>query len=298
MRMADREEMVRVLIVTGQSGAGKTSVIRNLEDWDFFCVDNLPPALLPRTAEMCRDAHVAQRIALVVDIRSRSFFEQIVPAIQEIDRLGFQCEVLFLEASTEALIKRFKETRRRHPLSSEGHLTEDILRERNLLKDLFEKADMVVDTSDLDVRGLKTVLEQRLNLNEEWKFMIQLVSFGYKHGIPLDADLVVDVRFLPNPFYDPDMRNQTGLDRQVRDYVLNNPAAQEFCRLYLELLNFLIPNYIQEGKTQLVLAVGCTGGQHRSVALAERIGNALNVPGRRAKISHRDIEKIKERKDG
>jgi UPF0042 nucleotide-binding protein len=145
---------------------------------------------------------------------------------------------------------------------------------------------------------LKTVLEQRLNLNEEWKFMVQMVSFGYKHGIPLDADLVVDVRFLPNPFYDLDMRNQTGLDKQVRDYVLNNPAAQEFCRLYLDLLNFLIPNYIQEGKTQLVLAVGCTGGQHRSVALAERIGNALDMPGSRVRISHRDIEKRKERKDG
>jgi UPF0042 nucleotide-binding protein len=217
-----------------------------------------------------------------------------VPVIEEMQQLGFKPRILFLEAGTATLVKRFKETRRRHPMASEGKLLEDIQMERQLLEGLRGMADVIIDTSELKVSGLKEILAARIYGEQlEQQFQVYLVSFGYKHGIPLDADLVMDVRFLPNPFYDPALRPFTGKDAVVRDYVMGKEVSQVFFQKYIELLQYLIPKYIEEGKSSLVVAIGCTGGQHRSVALAEQITVALVDSGYSAAVHHRDINRLK-----
>jgi len=279
-------------IVTGLSGAGKTNVIRILEDWGYFCIDNLPPALLARTAQMIVDAGNIHRVALGIDVRGRSFFNDVIPSIKEMRQLGYYPRILFLEASTSTLVKRFKETRRRHPMASEGKLLEDINLERARLEDLRGMADVIIDTSELKVSDLKDILEARIYGGDRaQQFHVYIVSFGYKYGIPLDADLVMDVRFLPNPYYIPELRPQTGLDEAVRDYVMEQKESQVFFEKYVELLEYLIPNYIKEGKSSLVIAIGCTGGQHRSVTLAEKLRSALAEAGYRTGVHHRDINR-------
>lgn len=286
------EDMV-FLIITGLSGAGKTHAIRSLEDLGFFCVDNLPPSLLPRFVELCLEPQGSvKRVAIVIDIRGRGFFDDLFQALEEIRAEGLHYEILFLEASTEVLVKRFKETRRRHPLSNHGRLLEDILLERKRLEDLRGIANKVIDTSELTPAELKAQIIELYGEDQEHSGMhITLMSFGYKYGIPLDADLVCDVRFLPNPHYVDELRDLTGCDSQVGAYVLNSPVTRDFLTKYHDLLMFLLPHYVREGKTNLVIAIGCTGGQHRSVTLANSLGEILKKSGYKISVRHRDMYK-------
>lgn len=289
-----KKEEVVFWIVTGLSGAGKTNVLRILEDWSYFCIDNLPPALLCRTAEMIVESGNICQVALGIDVRGRRFFDEVIPSLETMKAQGFVLRVLYLEAGTDTLVRRFKETRRRHPMASEGKLLEDIQSERKLLDDLRGIADVIIDTSELKVTDLKNILEERILGGKKIDhFNIYVVSFGYKYGIPLDADLVVDVRFLPNPHYDPVLKPFTGLDAKVRDFVLNREVTQGFFQRYFDLLTYLIPYYIEEGKSNLVIAVGCTGGQHRSVALAEKFNEALRKESLHSHVHHRDISRSK-----
>jgi UPF0042 nucleotide-binding protein len=293
------EEVVRksgetyFYIITGLSGAGKTYTIRALEDLGFFCVDNLPPVLLPRFAELClQGGDIIDRVAVVIDIRGGRFFNDLFQALDELEEQGCPYEILFLEATTEVLIKRFKETRRRHPFSGRGPLLEEIRRERKRMEELRGIANKIIDTSELTPNELKTQISDLYGPdNDKVKLHITVMSFGYKYGIPLDADLVVDVRFLPNPYYVEELRPLTGCDRQVDKYVRKFPAAEEFLQKYNDILTFLLPNYVCEGKTHLVIAIGCTGGQHRSVVLANCLGERLSSQEYRIMIRHRDILK-------
>ncbi|MDD2400910.1 MAG: RNase adapter RapZ [Clostridia bacterium] len=286
------------LIITGLSGAGKTHTIRNLEDLGYFCVDNLPPVLLPRFAELCvQDDSVIEKVAIVIDIRGGRFFNDLFEALDNLREQGRPYEILFLEASTEVLVKRFKETRRRHPLSNQGPLLEEILLERKRMENLREIANKIIDTSELLPKELRTQIEDLYGPNnDKVKLHITVMSFGYKYGIPLDADLVVDVRFLPNPFYVDSLRNMTGCDKEVDDYVKEFPITEEFLQKYYELLTFLLPHYVKEGKTHLVIAIGCTGGRHRSVVLANQLGERLLSQEYSVMVRHRDISK-KEKKE-
>ncbi len=293
--MAARDEMDMV-VITGLSGAGKTQAIRCFEDLGYFCVDNLPPLLIPRFADLFKPHdREGEKVALVMDIRGGRFFEGLSEALDYLDNENFSYELLFLEASDEALIRRFKETRRRHPLSREGSILEGILEERKRLKGLRERAGKLIDTSELSPHQLRETIVNIFARGRNTKLTITLMSFGFKHGIPLDADLVIDVRFLPNPHYVEVLSPRTGKDEEVRDYVLNSSVTKEFLRRYTELLRFLIPYYVKEGKSYLVVAVGCTGGQHRSVALAEEIRNFLEKEGgpHQINIQHRDIKRAK-----
>jgi len=284
---------VRFYIITGISGAGKTYTIRALEDLGFFCVDNLPPALLPRFAELCLEGgDIIDRVAIVIDIRGGRFFNDLFQALHDLKEQGCPYEILFLEATTEVLIRRFKETRRRHPFSGRGPLLEEIRSERERMEELRGIANKIIDTSELTPNQLKAQISDLYGPdNDKVKMHITVMSFGYKYGIPLDADLVVDVRFLPNPYYVEELRPLTGCDRQVDEYVRKFPETEEFLQKYNDVLTFLLPNYVREGKTHLVIAIGCTGGQHRSVVLAHCLGERLASQEYRIMIRHRDILK-------
>ncbi|SMB91502.1 UPF0042 nucleotide-binding protein [Thermanaeromonas toyohensis ToBE] len=287
----DKGEEWRLVIVTGLSGAGKTQAIRSLEDLGFFCIDNLPPSLVPGLVELLSKQGPGpeenKKVALVMDIRGGKFFEGLEEALDYLDEQGFPYEILFLEASDEVLVRRYKETRRRHPLAGESIL-EGILEERRRLESIKERASKVIDTSELTPRQLKEEIAELFGAQRQ-KLTVTVVSFGYKYGLPLDADLVMDVRFLPNPYYNPALRPFTGHDRCVADFVLSSPATQEFLHKFMDLLRFLIPSYIKEGKSHLVIAIGCTGGQHRSVTLANKIGELLKHEDFRVIVKHRDV---------
>lgn len=280
-------------IITGLSGAGKTYAIRALEDMGFFCVDNLPPALLPRFAELCLEGGSAlHHVAVVIDIRGGLFFEHLFQALDELKKQGYLYEILFLEASTEVLVKRFKETRRRHPLSNLGPLLEEILLEKQRMESLRGIANKIIDTSEISPKELKSQIADLYGPdNDKVKMHLTIMSFGYKYGIPLDADLVVDVRFLPNPYYEEQLRPLTGCDPEVHDYVCRSSLTEEFLEKYSDTLSFLLPHYVEEGKTHLVIAIGCTGGQHRSVVLANCLGERLSSQEYRVMIRHRDMFK-------
>lgn len=280
-------------IITGLSGAGKTHAIRALEDLGFFCVDNLPPALLPKFAELCiRGGDIINRVAIVIDIRGGRFFNDLFQALDELEVQGCPYEILFLEATTEVLIKRFKETRRRHPFSGRGPLLEEITRERERMEEMRGIANKIIDTSELSPNELKTQISELYGPdNDKVKMHITVMSFGYKYGIPLDADLVIDVRFLPNPFYVEELRPLSGCDRQVDEYVRRFQETEDFLQKFNEIITFLLPNYVREGKTHLVIAIGCTGGRHRSVVLANCLGERLTSQEYRMLIRHRDILK-------
>jgi len=275
------------------SGAGKTYAIRSLEDLGYFCVDNLLPALVPKFVELCQEAEGGlDKVALVIDIRGGRFFDDLFQALRDLRNQGYTYEILFLEASTEVLVNRFKETRRRHPLSSQGRLLEDILLEKERLEELRGMASKIIDTSDLATSELKNQLVDLYGpRDEKVRMHITVLSFGYKYGIPLDADLVVDVRFLPNPYYVEELRCQTGCDQGVIKYVLETPLATEFLTKYCDFLTFLLPHYVQEGKTNLVIAIGCTGGQHRSVTLANALAERLNDRNYKLTVRHRDMRR-------
>jgi len=287
-------QSIHILIITGLSGAGKSQAVNCLEDMGYYCVDNLPPALLNKFVELSLQSEgKVHKVALVIDVRGGEFFHDLSQALQELKEGHIPFEILFLEASDEVLVRRFKESRRRHPLADNRSLLEAIQLERDMLEELRGQANVVVDTSTLDPRELKEKLQNQFSQHQINPFTVNLVSFGYKAGIPLDSDLVIDVRFLTNPFYDPIMRTMTGVDQQVIDFVLDSPVTKSFTRRFLNLLKFLIPYYIKEGKTNLTVAIGCTGGQHRSVVLADYIGRQLKKMGYNVLIRHRDIAKYR-----
>lgn len=283
----------RMVIVTGLSGAGKTQALRCLEDMGYFCVDNLPPALIPKFAELCAQSgrHI-NNIALVVDIRGGEFFQTLSEVLDEMERGDVSFEVLFLEASDETLVRRYKESRRRHPLGRHGEVLRNIQEERQLLEEIRGRSGKIIDTSDLSNQQLKEKLTDLFEYDAEAsQLQITVISFGFKYGIPLDSDLVIDVRFLPNPHYDPVMRPMSGNDSPVRDFIFNSPVTAQFMEKFTDLVEFLIPRYIDEGKTTLMIAIGCTGGMHRSVALANRLGDILRQKDSRVTVRHRDIGK-------
>ncbi len=282
----------RLVIVTGMSGAGKTQVVRAMEDLGYFCVDNLPPMLIPKFAELCvQSAGRVNKIALVVDIRGGEFFDTLVQVLEDLELQGFMYEVLFLEASDETLIRRYKETRRRHPMAPFGRVSEGIGRERERLEQIRGRATHIIDTSDLSVTQLKEKITALFSGERESDRMtVTVVSFGFKFGIPLDADMVFDVRFLPNPFYVESLRRKSGREAEVSDYIGKWPITHQFLDKLGGLIDFLVPHYIKEGKGQLIIAVGCTGGLHRSVFVAEKIAEGLKKKGYRANVEHRDIK--------
>lgn len=283
---------MRFVIITGMSGAGKSSVLKFLEDLGYFCVDNLPPMLIPKFAEVCMKAGSdIDKVALGIDIRGGRLFNDLFNTMEELD-MESERTILFLDASDDVLIKRYKETRRSHPLARNDRVQTGIEKERELLEDVKKRADYIIDTSQLLTRQLK----EKINdiFIEEKKFsslMITILSFGFKYGIPQDADLVFDVRFIPNPYYIAYLKDKTGNEKPVSDYVLSWSVSNTFLEKLSDMLEFLIPNYIKEGKNQLVIAIGCTGGKHRSVTLANELFNTLQKHGQSVIINHRDIDK-------
>lgn len=284
---------MRFVIVTGMSGAGKSSVLKMLEDAGYFCVDNLPVPLIPTFARLTvKESQNINKIALGIDIRSGQSLEEAGTVLDELRAEGYSYEILFLECSTEVLVKRFKETRRTHPLSGTERVNKGIEEERRRLAFLKSRADFILDTSQLLVRELKTQIDHVFVENGSYhNFFITVLSFGFKYGIPTDSDLVFDVRFLKNPYYVPELKRLTGRDARVRDYVLASPMAPDFLDKLEEMLLFLIPGYIAEGKNQLVVSIGCTGGQHRSVTVAYELEKRLAKSEYGVKVEHRDIER-------
>ena len=282
------------LIITGLSGAGKSNAIRVMEDSGYYCVDNLPPALMPAFAELCKSGGKIEKVALVTDLRSGDMFSQLFESLNEIKEKGLEYEILFLDSSDETLVKRYKETRRSHPLAPEGSVLEGIRKERELLSEVRSRAKYIIDTSKLKPADLKDEMQQIFLKGKQYKgIVINVVSFGFKYGVPLDVDLVFDVRFLPNPFYVPELKHKTGTNEEVADYVFSFPQTREFVEKLDDMIEFLIPHYVEEGKNQLVIAIGCTGGKHRSVAIAESIYHFLLKMNHRVVIQHRDYMKEK-----
>lgn len=282
----------RFVIITGMSGAGKTQAVRCLEDMGYFCVDNLPPALIPKFAELCsQSAGKVNKVALVVDIRGREFFDTLVQVLEDMEAQGYMYEMIFLEAADETLIRRYKETRRRHPMAPHGRISEGIARERERVERVRGRATHIIDTSDISTATLRDKITSLFSSDTEFERMnITVVSFGFKHGIPLDADLVFDVRFLPNPYYVESLRRKSGAVREVAEYIEKWPITQQFLEKVQGFVDFLVPNYIKEGKSQLVVAVGCTGGLHRSVFIAGKLYQALKRQGYKVNLEHRDIK--------
>lgn len=285
---------MRFVIVTGMSGAGKSTALKMLEDMGYFCVDNLPIQLMPKFAEMLMlpDAEISQA-ALGVDIRNGQALDGIEEQLSHMDDQGIQYEILFLDARDNVLVKRYKETRRQHPLGGIGRVDIGIAKERERIAFLKMRATYILDTSKMLTRELKQELEKIFVEGKEFKNLyISVMSFGFKYGIPQDADLVFDVRFLPNPYYIEGLKEKTGNDREVQEYVLDNERAQIFVEKLEELMDFLLPNYILEGKNQLVIGIGCTGGKHRSVTLANELFEILSKNENYGiRIEHRDIGK-------
>ena len=286
---------MRLVIVTGMSGSGKITAINILEDAGYFCVDNLPVKLFDMFGELIsgRDTELT-KVALGIDVRANQPFTEVEEAIERLKASDIPVSILFMEASDETLLNRYKESRRLHPLAPDGRVEEGIAREREILKNIKASADYVIDTSHLLTRELKIKLVDIFVEDKHFSnLMVNIVSFGFKHGIPRDADLVFDVRFLPNPFYIEELKTLTGLDKSVRDYVMGFPEAGQFLDKLEDMLMFLIPNYIKEGKYQLVVAIGCTGGHHRSVTLAEELFNRIKDKGDFGiKLTHRDVSGV------
>lgn len=284
---------MQILIISGLSGAGKSRVAAALEDLDFYCVDNMPVSLMPRFAELCAATRGRyERVALVTDVRSRESFDELFASLDELKALGFEYKILYVTATVDTVVKRYKETRRRHPLSGDGtSLTDAVNREIRILEPICQRADYTIDTTGLTLGRLQRMLFRMFGAGGEEKLRVTVMSFGYKHGLPTDADIVFDVRFLPNPFYVEELRNRTGLDPEVAAYVFKGGEADEFLRRFEELLAFLLPNYEEEGKLSLTIAIGCTGGHHRSVAVSEALTRHFSEKGFPAECIHRDIEK-------
>ncbi len=285
---------MRFVIVTGMSGGGKSTALKLLEDAGFYCVDNLPVPLIEKFIELIETPNTEiQKVALGLDVRTDQNFEATYMSLKQLREKGYLFEILFMDSNDSTLIKRYKETRRKHPLAlGEGERLEDgIRKEREVLRKIKEQSDYILDSSKLLTRELKAELDRIFLANEEFNsLMVSVMSFGFKHGIPQDADLVFDVRFLPNPFYLEELKHLTGNDKPVQDYVMQSPEAEGFLQKLLEMLEFLLPGYVKEGKYQLVIAIGCTGGQHRSVTLANELYSRMKNKGNYGlNIKHRDI---------
>lgn len=285
---------MRFVIVTGMSGAGKSSALKMLEDAGYFCVDNLPIALIEKFAELAmKPGRDIENVALGVDIRSGDNLEKLETVLEEMLVKNCKYEILYLDASDEVLVKRYKETRRSHPLAGAGRVDKGIGKERNMTAFLKEQADYIIDTSTLLTRELKGELEKIFVNNQSYNnLFITVLSFGFKYGIPTDADLVFDVRFLPNPYYIEELKPKTGNDLEIQEYVMGFEITHKFLEKLVDMIEFLLPNYILEGKNQLVIAIGCTGGKHRSVTLANKLYEQLNLHETYGvKVEHRDIQK-------
>lgn len=282
------------VIITGMSGAGKTVAMQSFEDLGYFCVDNMPPTLLPKFKELIRLERDINKIALVMDLRSQVFYDEIIDMFRDLKRNDDNnVDIIFLDASDTKLVSRYKETRRAHPLARNGRVIDGIKKERELLANVKNAADLVVDTTNMAPRRLREeVFHNFESIDATHTFHVEVMSFGFKYGLPLDADIVMDVRFLPNPYYQASMRFKTGLDKPVEEYVMSSTGAQEFYAKLLDMMKFTLPAYAKKGKASLTIAIGCTGGQHRSVAIAEKLGNALkkDYP---VNITHRDIDRHK-----
>jgi UPF0042 nucleotide-binding protein len=282
---------VEVAVVTGLSGAGRSTAAKCLEDLGWFVVDNLPPELVATMVELGAQARGAiNRVAVVMDVRSRAFTDDLAAVIKDLDARGYKLRVLFLEATDEVLIRRFESVRRTHPMQGDGRLVDGIEAERHLLTPLREQSDLVLDTTGLSVHQLRAKIEDAFGSETGTRTRVTVVSFGYKYGLPMDADLVIDVRFLPNPFWIPELREQNGLDAEVRNYVLSQEGAEEFLERYHDLLRLIGAGYQREGKRFLTLAVGCTGGKHRSVCISEELAARLASEDKMTvKVVHRDL---------
>ncbi|GEO78164.1 glmZ(sRNA)-inactivating NTPase [Companilactobacillus mindensis DSM 14500] len=292
------EDMLSLVIVTGMSGAGKTVAMQSFEDLGYFCIDNMPPNLLPKFWELVHESGKINKVALVVDIRSRSFYDEIFSMLSKMDEdeqekhQKVDMKILFLNASDAELVSRYKETRRSHPLAMEGRLLDGIHKERELLNEIKGRASVEIDTTDLTPRQLREEIFANFQESSEVPtFHIEVMSFGFKYGLPIDADIVMDVRFLRNPFYVKELKTKTGVDKPVYDYVMDDTETQDFYKKLYDLLKSIIPGYEKEGKTSLTIAIGCTGGQHRSVAIAQRLGTDLKKLDYYVDITHRDMEK-------
>ena len=284
-------ENSRNLIITGMSGAGKTQVIRALEDLNYFCVDNLPPALIPKFIELCMQAGSKNRqLALVVDSRGGKFFDELVGVLDKLEANSVNYELLFLDASDETLIKRYKESRRRHPLCGKGGLSDAIARERGVLRAVRAKATTVIDTTNTVNSALREKIIDLYGTEGTLPHMsIVVQSFGFKHGMPMDCDMVFDVRFLPNPFYVPELKPLSGNDQAVVTFIESKDVTKEFLKILESLIVFLLPQYVKEGKSQLMIGVGCTGGRHRSVYVANVLRTWIQNEGYVAHVTHRDL---------
>ncbi len=287
----NRGSGMEVAVVSGLSGAGRSTAAKCLEDLGWFVVDNLPPELIATMVELGAQARGAiTKVAVVMDVRSRAFTDDLASVIKDLDARGYKPRVLFLEATDAVLVRRFEAVRRGHPMQGDGRLADGITAERTLLEPLREEADLVLDTSSLSVHDLRAKIEDAFGSEASTQTRVTVLSFGYKYGLPMDADLVMDVRFLPNPFWIPELREHTGLEGEVRNYVLSQEGAEEFLDRYHQLLRLIGAGYKREGKRYLTLAVGCTGGKHRSVAISEELAQRLsNEDGTAVKVVHRDL---------
>ena len=293
MRAAEnRNRVPDVVVITGMSGSGRTQALHVFEDMGYFCIDNLPPRLLLQLAELVGiNSGVGRHLAVTCDLRSQGLFDEITDSLQQLRDHEITCQVVFLDTSDEVLMRRYDENRRRHPLAQPGEsLASAIARERRQLAAVRDFSDLVIDTSSLPIKDLRARLRRTFSeLTDQQLMEVSVFSFGFKHGMPVEADLMIDVRFLPNPFYDPQMRTMTGNDPLVRDFVLNNEVTRRFLDAWESLLDVAMPGYVAEGKSHLSIAVGCTGGQHRSVAIANATADYLQRGGYHVSLSHRDL---------
>jgi RNase adapter protein RapZ len=288
----EKKQEVNMVVITGMSGAGKSVAMQSLEDQGYFCIDNLPPILLPKFAELLKESKSKyHKVAVVIDLRGREFFSSLFDSLDLlVKNHGIHPRIIFLDADDNTLVRRFKETRRRHPLYPGSTPLDAILKERKLLEEIKGRAHYLIDTSDMKPSELKEKIAVMISEKDSAKMMVTFVSFGFKHGIPIDADLIFDVRFLPNPHYVDSLRPQTGRDPEVAEYVMKWAETKQFLEKLTTLLEFLIPRYAREGKSQLVIGIGCTGGKHRSVAIAEHLYQTFNKQ-EHCRIAHRDMKK-------
>ena len=286
---------MKFLIITGMSGAGKSCAVKVMEDIGYYCVDNMPPVLLSPFAEVCSSSMgKIEKVAAVIDLRGGDLFNQLFDSLAKLKENGIDYDILFLDATDRSLVERYKQTRRSHPLAEGDTITEGIKKERELLSEVRSRARYIIDTTHLTTAQLKEEIQSIFLKGKEFKGIIaNVISFGFKYGVPMDVDLVFDVRFLPNPYYIEELKPKTGMNKEVRDYVNSFPQTKEFETKLYDMIDFLIPHYIEEGKNQLIIAIGCTGGKHRSVTIAESLAKHLKDNNYRTVVSHRDYRREK-----
>lgn len=288
---------LNLVIITGMSGAGKTVAVQSFEDMGYYCIDNMPPNLVPTFIKLAQGVQKFDKLALVMDLRSQIFFEEIYETLEYIDKkTSVETQILFLNASNKELVSRYKESRRSHPLAKQGRTIDGINQEREFLENIRKRANVYLDTTDTTPRQLRQKLMDEFGDKNIEPFRVELVSFGFKNGIPIDSDIVMDVRFLPNPYYDDELRDLRGTDKPVYDFVMNQTETEDFYVRFMDLIEYTLPGYRREGKSSLTISIGCTGGHHRSVALVERMAKQIEADGYSINITHRDIDYTKESK--